>query len=126
MYVRLESGREILLAGDVERQAEYRMVDGNAPTRSDVLKVAHHGSRTSTTEDFLNAVRPAFAIISVGAANSYGHPHPTVIERLGQHRTLVLRTDRDGLVSVRSDGRRLTVEAWRWTGSPLPGLLNVF
>ena len=77
LVMRVSYGRHaFLLTGDVERQVEYRMVDGNALGRSDVLKVAHHGSRTSTTEDFLNAVHPAFALISAGAGNAYGHPHP--------------------------------------------------
>src|SRR5262249_46096435 len=103
-----------LLSGDIERQVEQQM----AAPRSDVLKVAHHGSRTSTTEEFLDAVHPMFAIISAGAGNSYGHPHPMVLERLARKGVLVLRTHRDGLVQIRSDGRRLSVDTFSGTGLP--------
>jgi competence protein ComEC len=94
-----------LLAGDIERQVERTL----QPGRADVLKVAHHGSRTSSTEEFLDAVSPAFAIVSAGLDNSYGHPNPDVLDRLERHRAVVLRTDLDGMITVRSDGRRLSV-----------------
>jgi competence protein ComEC len=111
LALRLRYGRHtFLLTGDIERQIERRLLDDNGLGPADVLKVAHHGSKTSTTEEFLDAVRPAFAVISAGLDNSYGHPHPDVTERLAEHRTAMLRTDRNGLVTIRSDGRRLTVE----------------
>ena len=113
LVLRLRFGRHtFLLTGDVEKQIEYRMLGENELAHADVLKVAHHGSKTSTTEDFLNAVSPAFAIISDGFENSYGHPHPDVIARLEQHHAGILRTDRDGLITIRSDGRRLSVETF--------------
>jgi competence protein ComEC len=115
-----------LLTGDVERQMEWRMVDGKALSHTDVLKVAHHGSRTSTTDDLLDVVRPAIALISAGAENSYGHPHPSIIERLEQRGIEVLRTDRDGLVTVRSDGRYLRVDTDQWTAGERAGLLQAF
>ena len=80
---------------------------------TDVLKVAHHGSRTSSTEEFLDAVHPAFAVISAGFENSYGHPYPAIVERLGEHHAAILRTDRDGLITIRTDGRRMSVEAYQ-------------
>jgi competence protein ComEC len=80
-----------------------------------VLKVAHHGSRTSSTEEFLEALHPAFAIISAGYENSYGNPHAAVVERLEEHRAEVLRTDREGLITVRTDGRRLSVNTFGWS-----------
>ena len=83
------------------------MLDAGETPRADVLKVAHHGSRTSTTEEFLSAVAPTFAIVSAGFENSYGHPHPDILDRLERHHAVVLRTDLDGLITVRSDGRRL-------------------
>jgi competence protein ComEC len=89
------------------------MVEENEIQPSDVLKVGHHGSRTSSTEDFLSAANPVFAIISVGLDNSYGHPNRDVLDRLGQHHAGVFRTDQSGLVTVRTDGQRLTVET-RW------------
>lgn len=113
LVLRLSYGRHsFLLCGDVEKQIEYRMLDGNELTHSDVLKVAHHGSRTSSTEEFIGSVTPAIAVISDGFENSYGHPHPDVIERLEQHRAEVLRTDLDGLITIRTDGRRFQVETF--------------
>lgn len=99
-----------LLCGDVERQVEWRMLAENELQRTDVLKVAHHGSRTSTTEEFLSAISPAFAVISNGFDNSYGHPHRDILERLARHGVTALRTDQHGLITIRSDGRRLDIE----------------
>jgi competence protein ComEC len=114
LVLRLHYGRHsFLLSGDVERQIEWRMLDANEVPRTDVLKVAHHGSKTSSTEEFLSAVNPTFAVISAGFENSYGHPNRDVIGRLEQHRAAILRTDEDGLITIRSDGRRLTVETYR-------------
>jgi len=111
LVLRIRSGaRSFLLTGDAERPIERRMIEENEIQPTDVLKVAHHGSRTSSTEDFLSAAHPAFAIISVGVDNSYGHPNRDVLERLGGHHAEILRTDRRGLVTVRTDGRHLTVE----------------
>jgi competence protein ComEC len=114
-----------LLTGDVERPIERRMLEDNELAPVDVLKVAHHGSKTSSTEPFLDATRPQFAIISVGTDNSYGHPNREVIERLEEHHAAVFRTDRDGLVTVRSDGRRLWLDTNRWESGG-PRLLGVF
>jgi len=77
-----------------------------------VLKVAHHGSRHSTTREFLNATRPSFAVISVGARNSYGHPAPDTLARLDSVGARILRTDRDGAAIFETDGRVLTVTRW--------------
>jgi competence protein ComEC len=89
------------------------MLDDNGVLHADVLKVAHHGSKTSSTEEFLSAVQPSFAVISDGFENSYGHPNRDVLERLREHHVVVLRTDEDGLISFLSDGRRLRVETFR-------------
>lgn len=101
-------GRRVLLTGDVEAAAERELVDryGRA-LRADVLKVAHHGSRSSSAERFLAAVRPSLALVSAGARNPYGHPAPEVLARLRAHGARVLRTDRDGMVVLRfhPDGR---------------------
>jgi len=114
LVLRLRYGRHsFLLGGDIERPIEYRMLQAHEVERTDVLKVAHHGSRTSSTEAFLDAANPAFAVISAGFENSYGHPNREVVERLREHHAEVLRTDLDGLVTVRSDGRRLSVETYR-------------
>jgi competence protein ComEC len=111
LVLRIRYGsRSFLLTGDVEKPIEYRMLDESEIQPVDVLKVAHHGSRTSSTESFLSAANPAFAIISVGEDNSYGHPNRDVLERLADHHAEMLRTDRNGLVTVRTDGTHLTVE----------------
>jgi len=102
----------LMLTGDVERPIEQEMLYNNELRPTDVLKVAHHGSRTSSTEEFLGAVQPAFAVISAGFENSYGHPHPTVVGRLREHHAAILRTDVDGLITIRTDGRRITVETF--------------
>jgi competence protein ComEC len=81
---------------------------------TDVLKVAHHGSRTSSTDDFLDAARPAFALISAGLDNSYGHPNRDVLDRLADHHTAIFRTDRQGLITVLTDGHHLSVEPFHW------------
>jgi competence protein ComEC len=104
--------RSFFLSGDVERGIEQEMLYTNELHSTDVLKVAHHGSRTSSTEEFLSAVQPVFALISAGFENSYGHPHPTVVARLREHHAAVLRTDRDGMITIRTDGRRMNVETY--------------
>ncbi|MGO9262611.1 MAG: ComEC/Rec2 family competence protein [Bryobacteraceae bacterium] len=114
LVLRIRYGRHaFLLCGDAERPIERRMIEENEIQRVDVLKVAHHGSRTSSTEEFLDLAQPAFAVISDGFENSYGHPNRDVLDRLREHHAMTLRTDQDGLVTVRSDGRRLFVETYR-------------
>lgn len=102
----------MLLTGDAEAPEEAWLL-AHAPDllKADVLKVAHHGSNTSTTEPFLAAVRPRLALVSVGANNSYGHPDADVLQRLGAAGIPTLRTDLAGTIVVRTDGTRLEVEA---------------
>jgi competence protein ComEC len=103
--------RRFLLTGDAESAEEAWVVASAADLRADVLKVAHHGSPTSTTPAFLAAVRPRVALISVGAGNRYGHPGARVLADLAAVGALVMRTDRSGSIVVRSDGRSLVVDA---------------
>ena len=77
---------------------------------ADVLKVAHHGSKTSTTEPFLDAVHPALAVISDGYENSYGHPHRITLDELANRNIPALRTDQRGLIRIWTDGYRLHTE----------------
>jgi competence protein ComEC len=105
--------RSVLLTGDMEKAMERRALLDGEPLRADILKVGHHGSNTSSIDPFLDAVSPAFAVISDGFENSFRHPHPKVLERLATHRAGILRTDRDGLVTFRTDGRRISVETFR-------------
>jgi competence protein ComEC len=91
--------RRFLLTGDVEEGVDPSLLSGGLP-RVDLLKVAHHGSRTATTDDFLAAVRPRVAVASAGADNPYGHPARPTLERLAASGSRVYRTDVDGSVSV--------------------------
>ncbi len=113
LVIQVLHGRHtFLLTGDVERMMEWRMVDSGLLRPADVLKVAHHGSRTSTTVEFLGAVQPVFAVISNGSQNSYRFPHREVLSRLDAVGARVIRTDESGLVQFRTNGRRIEVEAW--------------
>jgi competence protein ComEC len=99
-----------LLTGDMEKKIEEELYSRGLLHPSDVLKVGHHGSRTSTSPELLSAVQPAFGVISVGFDNTYGHPHPLVLDALQEQHVRVYRTDQDGLVRIASDGHRIRVE----------------
>jgi len=99
-----------LLTGDMEDNLENFLLASGAITKSDVLKVGHHGSRTSTSEKFLGNVDPVFAVISAGAKNKYGHPHKEVLDRLNQFDVPVLRTDKNGTIKFFSDGEKILVK----------------
>ncbi|MDQ6795314.1 MAG: competence protein ComEC family protein [Chloroflexota bacterium] len=101
-------GRRFLLAGDIEEGIDPILLRRGLPS-VDFLKVAHHGSRTSSTEPFLDAVRPSVAVVSAGAGNPYGHPARATIERLQARAGRVLRTDRDGTVEVDLSPDRVSV-----------------
>jgi Predicted hydrolase (metallo-beta-lactamase superfamily) len=108
----------MLFTGDAEApEEEWLLAHSSGALSADVLKVGHHGSSTSTTQPFLEAVHPRVALVSVGAGNSYGHPDRDVIAALERAHAQVLRTDLAGTVVVYTDGRRLEVEARgeRWT-----------
>jgi competence protein ComEC len=118
---------EWLLTGDISQAVEGQWPagdDAGAPLR--VLKVAHHGSRTSTGEPFVSRYAPVAAVISVGRQNVFGHPSPDVVQRLARVGAAVFRTDRDGAVIVETDGREIRVRTWlgrRWQArlaSPRP------
>ena len=98
-----------LLTGDMERDAELELLDAGCDLQADLLKVGHHGSDTSTSYVFLNAVMPQYAVIQVGAGNDYGHPREEVLSRLRDAGVTVYRTDLQGDILVESDGRTLTV-----------------
>lgn len=107
--------RSFLLTGDMEKPMEDLLLGDQLLDKVDVLKVGHHGSKTSSSPLFLDMTRPAFAIISVGFENSFRHPHPEVLARLEEHHAEILRTDLLGLISVKTDGRHLEVGARRWS-----------
>jgi competence protein ComEC len=113
LVIRLTDGtKSFLLAGDVERPSERAILSEQQPVGVNFLKVAHHGSKTSTTDAFLSAAHPAFAAISVGRDNSFGHPSPEVTDRLEAAGVRVYRTDRDGAITASTDGSTLSVSTF--------------
>lgn len=109
-------GVSALLTGDVEAPIEWGWLAEGVELQSTVLKVAHHGSATSSTPEFLEAVQPAVAVISVGAHNPFGHPHRRTLEALAGTGAMVYRTDHHGAVTVTTDGRRVWVRTHRDAG----------
>lgn len=115
LVLRFTYGQHCFLAtGDAERPSEFQMLDTVTPCQ--ILKVGHHGSKTSSTGVFLDAVKPLFALISAGHENIFRHPHPDVVHRLEERGVAVMRSDEWGLVTIRSDGRRLDIQTWRSDG----------
>jgi competence protein ComEC len=114
VVLRLSWGQvRFLFTADIREEVEFELIGQRANLKSTVLKVAHHGSKTSTSQQFLAAVEPEVAVISVGADNPFGHPSPEVLERLidrlGEGN--VYRTDEDGTIEFITDGERLWVKA---------------
>ena len=103
--------RAILLTGDAEVVSEMEMLDTGLELQADVLKVGHHGSHTASCDPFLDAVDPDFAVISCGAGNDYGHPHPEILEVASERGMGLFRTDLDGTIRIVTDGTELTVTA---------------
>jgi len=93
---------ELLLTGDIEKKIEKELVKSGKNLQSDILKIAHHGSKTSSTKDFISAVNPIVAIIQAGKDNSYGHPHQNVLDVLSGIN--IFRTDKDGDIEILTDG----------------------
>jgi len=104
--MRLDYGYfSMLLAGDAEEQTEHRMLTKDLNLQVQVLKVAHHGSKYATSQDFLNRVKPAIALISCGAWNRYGHPAQGVLDRLRTANVKLYRTDLQGEVTIATRGK---------------------
>jgi competence protein ComEC len=107
-----EGSQSMLLSGDIERPSERKILAENETVDADFLKVAHHGSKTSTIEPFLSKSHPSFAAISAGRDNSFGHPSPEVVERLEAAGVRVYRTDRDGAITATTDGQTMAVSTF--------------
>jgi competence protein ComEC len=99
----------ILLPGDVEKEAEYRMLRGDNPLNADILKIPHHGSSSSSTPYFLQRVMPSYAVLSAGERNIGRLPHPEVLKRYEQMGTKIFRTDKHGAIRVITDGDSVKV-----------------
>jgi competence protein ComEC len=112
VVLQLEFGdRKLLLLADIESKAELALLSGETQTalRADVVKVAHHGSRTSSSEGFVKAVSPKIAIISVGRRSMFGHPHAEVVQRWDAAGAEILTTGTSGTITISTDGRDLKV-----------------
>ena len=98
-----------LFCADIEKETENKLLEDNIDVKADILKVGHHGSKTSSTKDFLEKVNPKISVISVGKNNTYKHPAPEVLERIEATKSEIYRTDKDGGVIIKSDGNNFFI-----------------
>jgi competence protein ComEC len=114
LVLRIELGRNVVLfPGDIEAGAEARLVqEFGQNLKCDLLKVPHHGSKSSSAENFVSIVRPAIAVVTVGKGNPYRQPSEDVIARYKKNGTRVYRTDRDGAIIVTGKKDKLRVQSW--------------
>ncbi|MEN3013198.1 MAG: ComEC/Rec2 family competence protein [Endomicrobiia bacterium] len=107
----------VLFTGDIEKKAEReiikRYIYKHETLKSDILKVPHHGSNSSSTDAFIRLVNPKFAIIFCGINNRYGHPHKEVIERYKRYNVSILRVDMDGIIEIITDGKQYKVKTYK-------------
>lgn len=96
--------------GDAQADSEKEILAKGYTLKSNVLKVGHHGSSSSTTPDFLKAVSPQYAVIMVGKDNDYGHPHQVTLDKLNAASIKIYRTDLNGDITFTSNGSNLTVK----------------
>lgn len=99
-----------LFTGDAEKLEENYVLDKGYDVTADVLKLGHHGSTTSTSENFLKKVNPSIGIISCGIDNDYGHPHKETLKKLEKYKVKIYRTDKDGTITLSSDGKNIVKE----------------
>ncbi len=110
IVLRIDYGEtSFLFTGDAEDWAEYMMIDAGVNLKADVLKVSHHGSYTASTDEFLAAVQPEYAVISCGKNNEYGHPHQVILNRLITQNCKILRTDERGTIIFTSDEKNIQI-----------------
>ena len=102
----------ILFTGDIEQEAERSLLQSGQNLRATILKVPHHGSRTSSSALFVRAIDPQVAVFSVQRDNRFGHPHPLVVDRYTALGTQILRTDAHGAITLRTDGRSVWIEPY--------------
>jgi competence protein ComEC len=113
LVLELTYGRyRALLTGDAEQPIENELAAAGLLRPVTLLKVGHHGSKTSSSQEFLDLVKPQFAMISDGYLNTFHHPNPSVLERLREHHAAILRTDQRGLITFRTDGKRIELETF--------------
>jgi competence protein ComEC len=102
----------VLLTGDVSEQIEREILPQLTYAKTRILKVAHHGSRTSSSIELLSEWQPQFALISAGRGNTFGHPTQDVLRRLEANHAVVFRTDRDGQITLETDGHQIDFETF--------------
>ena len=112
MEIELNDADLVRQIGLNDREAEAEVVPLLQPSPLRVLKVPHHGSNTSSSEQFVRAARPVVAVISLGRSNPFGHPSPLVLERYERAGSRLFRTDRDGAITVDTDGRSLEIRTF--------------
>ncbi len=103
----------VLLPGDIEKRSESRLLQSSGNLRTDILIAPHHGSRTSSTPEFVHAVAPSLTVFSVGYRNRFGHPHPAVSARYRQAGSRTLRTDFSGALLIDMKPAGVEVQSWR-------------
>ncbi len=108
--IKLTNGKNtFIFTGDAEKYSEKEMLRNGIDLNADVLKLGHHGSSTSNSKDFLDAVSPDIGIVSAGKDNQYGHPHVEILDAMKERNIKLFRTDTQGTVIIESDGRTITV-----------------
>lgn len=112
-FIMHHGDNSFIFTGDAEKLAEDEMIESGNLEDIDVYKAGHHGSDTSSSEDFLNVIKPDYAVISCGEGNSYGHPNDVTIEKLSKFTDKIYRTDLVGTVVFTSDGKELDVKTER-------------
>lgn len=101
----------LLFTGDAERKSEKQLIHSKADLSADILKAGHHGSNTSSSDEFLDQVKPKYTVISSEKGNNYGHPHKEVIDRLTKRNIKILRTDEMGTIVLETDGKNAKLES---------------
>lgn len=104
----VNGNHSIVMCGDAEEKAEIDMLANDINIGADILKVSHHGSQTSSSDDFIEAINPTYAVISTGLNNDYGHPHKEILTKLKSRGITVYRTDMQGTIIATSDGTNIT------------------
>ncbi|MCX6357747.1 MAG: ComEC/Rec2 family competence protein [Candidatus Aureabacteria bacterium] len=113
-------GVRLLLAGDMEGEAEEELCGSGMDLHADILKVGHHGGGASCTREFLDRVAPRWAVVSVGARNRFGHPAAGTVARLRERGVAIFRTDLHGAVTIVTDGSRVSLNGYRGASVPSP------
>lgn len=121
----VSGGHTVLLTGDIEKRAEAQLLQRHSGTlRADLLVAPHHGSKSSSSPAFVDAVAPDYVVFTAGYRNRFHHPHPTVVERYRRQGATLLRSDMDGAITIVLDGNGISLDAYRrshrryWTHTP--------